>query len=87
MFSRFDYSGIVANVYGINDPPLWARTAPLFEEYAVTGFKLEYIPTNLKGITVAQQPNVINIGVIYDTLVYQDLNTYNTSGYTDQQVV
>lgn len=48
-FSRFDFEKLPAastTVFGINSTPLWDRIRPLFEEYAVTGFKLEFIPSN-----------------------------------------
>lgn len=52
-FARYDYAGLVANVFGINSAPLWPKIAPLFEEYSVTGFRLEYIPGNIHGLASA----------------------------------
>ena len=51
-FSRMDWASLVpgSTQYGINTPPLWARADRLFEEYAVKGFRLEYIPTNVMGM-------------------------------------
>jgi len=31
IFSRYDYAGIVANVYGINSPPRWAQVRKNYE--------------------------------------------------------
>lgn len=51
-FSRYDFGGIVQNVNGFNNTPLWPRASALFEEYAVTGFRFEYIPSNGRGTVV-----------------------------------
>ena len=45
-----DYAGIVSQVYGINSPAGWANAASFFDEYAVTGFRLEWIPSNVVGV-------------------------------------
>lgn len=63
MLSRYDYAGIIANVYGINTPALFNRAAQLFEEYAVKGFSLEWTPTNLVA-TDAQGPT-LTAGYVY----------------------
>lgn len=49
MFSRFDWSGIISNVIGFNSAPLWDKIKRVFEEYAIKGFRLEWIPTNMVG--------------------------------------
>lgn len=49
VFSRYDWSGIVQSVVGFDSAPLWTRIRRVFEEYAVKGFRLEYIPTNVVG--------------------------------------
>lgn len=47
-FSRYDYRNLSGSqVFGINSPSLWDRAAVLFEAYAVKGFTLEWIPTNI----------------------------------------
>lgn len=78
VFSRFDYEGIIQNVYGINTPPLWDRAAQLFEAYAVKGFSLEWVPTNVSSTTQTGP-------IITDGFIYQDLNTYNIGGYSDTE--
>lgn len=85
VFSRFDFEGIVQSVYGINSTPLWPRVSPLFEEYAVKGFRFEYIPSNLRGVGPIP-PNVVGSsasGGLGNARIYEDLNTYNIAGYTD----
>lgn len=77
VFARYDYEGIVANVFGINSPALWNRASLLFEEYAVKGFSLEWTPTNI--VSDGTGP------VLSSGYVYQDLNTYNIAGYNDDQ--
>ena len=49
VFSRYDYGGIVQSVEGFNSAPIWLRLLRVFEEYAIKGFRLEYIPTNYVG--------------------------------------
>lgn len=79
MYARFDQGGIVANVKGVNNPPLFTRCARLFEEYAVKGFSLEWSPNSVIP-TDGGATGVVNVlGVGY---VFQDLNTYNISGYS-----
>ena len=78
VFSRFDFQGLVTNVWGINSPPLWARAAPLFEEYAVKGLTLEWLPSN--------QVAAVNTAPLLVTgFIYQDINTYNIGNYGDAQ--
>jgi len=48
-FSRYDFGGIIASVWGFNNSPLWRRIRTVFEEYAVKGFRLEWIPGNIDG--------------------------------------
>ena len=76
-----DWASLVpgSTQYGINTPPLWRRASPLFEEYAVKGFRFEYIPTNVMGMAEdqAQSPS----GVIVSTQLFQDVNTINITGW------
>lgn len=79
-----DFQGIIQNVYGINSPPLWARTSRLFEEYAVKGFRFEYIPSNLRGLGPVP-PNVVGSapsGGLAHARIWEDINTYNIGGYS-----
>lgn len=78
VFARYDQGGIVTGVQGVNTPPLFARCARLFEEYAVKGFSLEWAPNNI--IPTESGQGIQNIlGVAY---VYQDLNTFNIASYS-----
>ncbi len=49
VFSRYDYQGIVQNVYGINSPPRFDQVKKNYEQYKVTGFKLKFLPTSIHG--------------------------------------
>jgi len=40
LFSRFDFAGLVTTNFGINSSPMFNNLAKIFEEYAVTGFRL-----------------------------------------------
>lgn len=50
IFARYDYAGIIGSNYGINSPARWAQVAKNYEQYAVTGFKVKYIPTSAQPI-------------------------------------
>lgn len=43
-------SGIVQNVYGFNSSPRWDQIKFDYEQIAITGMKVEYIPTNARGL-------------------------------------
>ena len=49
VFSRFDNEGIIGPNFGFNSAPLWSKIRNVFEEYAIKGFRLEYLPTNTVG--------------------------------------
>lgn len=48
-FARYDWEGIIGDNYGFNSAPLWAKIRNVFEEVAVKGFRLEWLPTNTVG--------------------------------------
>lgn len=81
-FSRFDYQGIIANVIGINSPPRWAQVKRNYEQYAVTGFAVKFVPANNQGLIL--QPGVSPTGSIRFLWTYEDVDTYDTGNYTDQ---
>lgn len=87
VFTRYDFGGIVQQVEGFNSAPLWTRIRRVFEEYAVKGFRLEYIPTNYVGSQDGSGAQTTNKGGIVQAYVYQDLNTYNIGGYSDQVAI
>jgi len=79
VFSRFDYKGIIANVIGINSPPRWTQVRKNYEEYAVKGLSVKWIPTNMVGIDTGSQV----YGQINQLWTYEDVDTYDIGGYTD----
>ena len=48
-FARFEGQSNVLNQYGINSSGRFNSVQPLYEQYAVTGMTLEWIPSNLNG--------------------------------------
>lgn len=85
-FSRYDYGGIIASVNGFNNTPLWPRVKPLFEEYAITGFRFEYIPSNGRGMVFNSSATAISSGqLISECQIWEDINTYNIASYTPDQ--
>ena len=84
-----DYSGIIANVFGINTSPSWSGFASSFDEYAVTGFRLEFIPGSVTGTGQQLAPgnNPVASAAISPCQVFEDLNSYNISGWNTTQVL
>lgn len=80
-FPRFDYGNVNNELYGFDSSPLWDRLVRVFEEYAIKGFRMEYLPTNYVGSQeVGDQ--VANKGAIIKAFVYQDLNTRDIRAYS-----
>lgn len=89
MFSRYDYAGVVVGVYGVNTPHRFDQVKKNYEEYAVTGFKLKYIPSNVRG-GVVQDSSLSNIttrGSVNMLWSFEDINTYNINGLASDKVV
>lgn len=84
-FARFDYAGIVSDVIGINSPPRWAQVKRNYEQYAVTGFSMRFYPANVTGTVdgTTGSPG----GSIRVLWTFEDVDTYDTSGYNDAQIV
>jgi len=74
----------VANVYGFNNCTLWERVKVLFDEYAVMSFMFEYQPTNMVGEMVSSMGSALAPqGLIGYTRHYEDLNTYDITGFDE----
>ena len=86
VFSRMDFGGIISQVIGINNPSGWSRAANFFDEYAVTGFRLEWIPSNIVGVVQTGGALPAPTGVIYQSHFYEDLNTYNIAAWSQGEV-
>jgi len=85
VFSRFDYEGIIAGVIGINSAPRWAQVRRNYEQYAITGMKVEWFKVGLDGSRSG--PTAPLAGVLNYVWQYEDVDTYDTAGYTEPQVV
>lgn len=86
VFSRYDYQGIVSNVYGINSADRWAQVKRNYEQYSVTGLAIEYFRVGADGLrpssTTADMSGTVNY-----LWKYEDVDTYDVSGYNEQQIV
>lgn len=73
-------------MYGHTACSRYAQLYKDFEQYAITGMRLTWIPSNIRGIIdPAQNTNVGGfVGPMY---VYDDINTYNTLALTDEQIL
>jgi len=47
--SRFDFGGIIANVYGVNNPPRYAAVKQNWEQFCITGVAIKWMPTSAEG--------------------------------------
>ena len=77
-FSRFNFKDLDnTTVFGINSPPIWARAITMFDEYAITGFRIEYIPSNIMGSVIGTANSPIGMASIGPVTIFEDLNTYS----------
>lgn len=74
------------NVRGFDSSGRWALTYKNYEQYAVTGMKLKWIPGNIRG-AVAPDANQSVGGFIGPMFVYSDIDTLDTTGYIQDQIV
>lgn len=75
--------GLIANVYGFNNAPRWANCYLLYEEYAITGMKVKWIPGNINPTQDTQQ--TAESYFMGPMITFDDVDTYDTTQYTEQQ--
>ena len=82
-FARFQFQNLPGSTtlptYGINTPARWTQVVRDWNQYAVTGFELEYYPAVYAGPT--------DVPALQQLLVWEDLNTYDISNYTQAQIL
>ena len=82
-WSRMDYANLNGlEVMGFNLSPVWPRIKFMFEEYAITGMRIQYIPSNLAGLT---DSTLAKKGVMTQLILFEDLNTYDITTKTTQE--
>lgn len=64
--------GIISNVNGFNNAPRWAQIRSDYEQYAVRGLKIEWVPTNISGLTFGGVTSNI-----HSLWMSSDINTYD----------
>lgn len=79
-FARFQPQALVAEQYGFNSSQRWSQMSRNWEEFAVTGMRIEWIPTNLVGMS---PDGSTVVGQIKGLWMFDDIDTYNTNNYTD----
>lgn len=77
-FARFQTAALVTSVYGFNSSAKWASVSQNWEQCAIKGMSLRYMPGNLKG-QVDVNAGVNEEGQVNNMLVYEDINTYDTT--------
>lgn len=85
-FAWMQREGVFSNVFGHTGCLRYKALTPDYEQYAITGMRLTWIPGNVRGIfDPAQNTNVGGfVGPMY---VYDDINSYNTLSYTIDQII
>ena len=83
-FARFDFeSSLLSSVYGVNSAPRFNQVRKNYEEFAVTGLSVQFNPCNIDGQIDPSNNNRVG-GAIQAIFSFDDVDTYDTSGYTDQ---
>lgn len=69
-----------SSVRGFDSTVRWAQTYKQYEEYAITGMKIRWIPGNVRGSVVADAGSAATAWV-GSMFLYFDIDTYDTSAY------
>lgn len=78
--------GLTSNINGFDNSPRWANTYKNYEQFAVTGMSLKWIPGNIRGVANPSQNQ--NVGsFVGPVFLYSDIDTYNTLAYTENKIV
>lgn len=80
-FARCQQNGLLANVYGFDGGDRYQAMAPNWEQMAITGMSIQYIPSNR--VTMFNDTAGTVIGGIKQLSVFDDIDTYNTTSYSD----
>jgi len=67
-------------VRGFDSADRWANTYRQYEEYAITGMKMKWIPGNIRG-GVVTDGTAAGASWIGSMFLYFDTDTYDTSTY------
>jgi len=73
--SRMDFSNIAGTVKGVDETTRFQQLYRLYEQYAITGLVIEYMPGNIVGRGGITAPD----GVVGRLWAYDDINTYDTT--------
>lgn len=84
-FARFDYAALTPGVLGVNSTNRFNQVKKNYEEYKTTGFQLKFYPTNITG-QVSPDDNLRVGGCIQTIFAFDDVDTYDTSGYNTNQI-
>ena len=79
-------AGVLANIYGFDSSTRWTQTYRNYEQFAVTGMKLKWIPGNVRGS--ANPGNVSQVASqIGPIFTYTDIDSYDILAYNEAQIV
>lgn len=66
---------MVSGTFGPDTAPTWQRYAPIYEQVAIMGMTMEWIPNNLAGQTTwAGGSSTNKTGIVVTGLFAQDIN-------------
>lgn len=89
VFCRYDW-GSTYNPYGnygVNNTPRWQQVSRNWDQMIITGFKLKWIPTNVRGYASDTGVGTAPAGVLNPLLFWEDIDTQNIGNYTDNQIL
>ncbi len=83
-FTRFQPGALLSSqpIYGYNSSAKWNTVKANWEQCAITDLRIVYMPSNLKG-QVDTSHTVKEEGIVQSMEVFEDINTYDTPGFTD----
>ncbi len=80
-FARFQVQSLFGSQFGINSGSRFTAMRKNWEQFAVTGMKLEWIPAQRIGGALDGTSGRVT-GIIQGLFTFDDIDTSNTSGYT-----
>lgn len=83
-FARCQPASIFNDQYGFDSGARFQAMKNNWEQMAVTGMKLEYIPTNR--VTMFNTAVNLAIGGIDHVFTFDDIDTFNTNSFTDDTI-
>lgn len=86
VFSRFDFSGLISNVKGVDSAPRFNACKANYEQFSITGIKLRWYPSNVTGTVDPTTTGRVGGQLVY-LWTYEDIDTYDIQNYDNNKIV